>query len=156
MKTNHIKQRHSEIFRHLPKNSLVLAESQTSKTRNNDVKYPFRQHSNTIYLTNCYEANTFWAISSNSFDMACKPKDPITAAWIGEWTCPQQALDVYGVNCALPINEWPKHLVKLLKTTDIVWLSNAPQSETMLLKIKQQNQKMVFIPSTHLEHQLVH
>lgn len=144
MQALHIKQRHKDIFQHLPNNSLILTESRPNIVRNNDVNYAFRQYSNTIYLTNCYEPNTFWAISNSSFDMACEPANPIKSTWIGSWTCPLQAKSVYGVDCALPINEWHNHLIKLLAKTDVVWLSDAPKSESILIKIKETHPNLNF------------
>ena len=148
MQTNHLKQRYKKIFANLPDKSLILIESNSTFTRNNDVNYPYRQYSNTIYLTNCLEPNTFTAIFNLNGEikkhMACHNFNPTKAQWEGGWTYPEKANEVYGTDYATSIEEWPKHLINILSQVAIVWLSNAPISETILRKIKKENKHLKF------------
>ena len=133
-----LKDRANKLLDNLPENSVVLLESSPEKVRNNDVNYPFRQNSNVLFLTDCNEKDNFWAIERYSgklrVHMACKPEDKKLEQWVGSWVNPNNAVDLYGVDEVVSIDNWPNYLKKLLLNFDHLWLdfSNFSRHEKIL------------------------
>jgi Xaa-Pro aminopeptidase len=121
-----LKDRANKLLDNLPENSIVLLESSPEKVRNNDVNYPFRQNSNVLFLTDCNEKDNFWAIERGSgklrIHMACKPEDKKLEQWVGSWVNPNNAIDLYGVDEVVSVENWPDYLKKLLLKFDCLWL----------------------------------
>ena len=117
-----LKDRANKLLDNLPENSIVLLESSPEKVRNNDVNYPFRQNSNVLFLTDCNEKDNFWAIERGSgklrIHMACKPEDKKLEQWVGSWVNPNNAIDLYGVDEVVSVENWPDYLKKLLLKFD--------------------------------------
>jgi Xaa-Pro aminopeptidase len=140
-----LKKRLNKLFAILPENSIILLESGPEKIRNNDVHYPYRQDSNTLFLTDCHEPNNFWAIEKSSgklkVHMACKPEDKKLEQWIGAWVTPNNAVALYGVDEAIDINKWQSYLKELLQKFNHLWVdfSNFGRHSKLLLEIKNKN-----------------
>ena len=126
-----LRSRNADLLKSLPKNSVVLLESAPELIRNGDAYYPYRQSSNTLYLTDCDEANVLWAMKLNEdkieIHMVCQPENPKLSAWVGKWTTPENAKNKYDIDFAVSIECWHDWLLKILPGVKHVWLdfSNA-------------------------------
>lgn len=79
-------QRRHQLMQQLPAHSMVLVSSGRATLRNRDVDYPFRAHSDFLYLTGFEEADATLVLIKHKEVTSClflPPKDPDKETWEG-------------------------------------------------------------------------
>ena len=76
--------------------------------RNRDNFFPFRAHSDFVYMTGFPEPDAWWLMrvepDGNTRDViACRPRDPDREIWDGVRVGPEKAADRYGFDTAMNI-----------------------------------------------------
>lgn len=86
------------------------------------IPYLFRQHSDFLYMTGCQEPDSCLVLSAaDSPSQHCvtlflRDKDPHAEKWDGPRTNPEDAVDLFGVDQALPMCELQNYLQVYMKT----------------------------------------
>lgn len=108
------------LSRMAPDCVLVLPAAQLT-TRSRDTEYAFRQHSDFWYLTGFNEPDSWLLLSNHSRyagdyrGMVCQAKDPVAEIWQGRRLGPEQALEVFGLDEAYPVDELQDVLLEWLE-----------------------------------------
>ncbi len=98
--------RRERLIQHLPDNAVVIIRTGELAIRNNDCNYKFRPNSTFFYLTGFPEPRAYVLINSNGDTLlVALPKDPEKEVWEGfRYGC-DCAINKFGVNNAITINE---------------------------------------------------
>ena len=95
--------------------------------RNLDVDYPFRQHSDMLYMTGFSEPEAVLVLipgrEHGESILFCQARDENIERWTGEITGPERARQLYGVDDAFPINDIDEILPGLLENQRRVYHS---------------------------------
>ena len=105
MKTNQL----NEILNHIENDEAILISSGIVTQRNHDVDYPFRPQSQFQYICTLQENNCILAIekiaNKPQVTLLKKDNDPVKARWTGERLSIKNALNLPGIDHALPLTE---------------------------------------------------
>lgn len=98
-------QRRQQLLAQLPANSVLLLAANAELTRSRDTEFPFRQHSDLLYLTGFAEPDSYLLLSKNLDGstaelLLCRLKDPLAEVWQGRRYGPQAATEVFGIPAA--------------------------------------------------------
>ncbi|TDP01106.1 aminopeptidase P N-terminal domain-containing protein [Marinomonas balearica] len=98
--------RRQTLMSSLPDNTLLIVRTGSLCTRNNDCDYEFRPHSSFYYLTGFPEPEAYLIIdSSGEATLATLPKDPEKEQWDGFRYGVQGAIESFGVENAIELDE---------------------------------------------------
>jgi Xaa-Pro aminopeptidase len=115
--------RRHRLLTMLPANSVVIIAAASVKQRNHDVYYPFRQDSNFYYLTGLEEAKAICLLSNcqnqHHYTLFYPEYGSKERIWEGKVFNAAMA-QAYGADVALPLQQWPEHLSKLLPKQQII------------------------------------
>ena len=89
-------------------NTIAIVPGANLVTRNSDVEYRFRQHSDFHYLTGFDEPEAVLVLvpgrEHGESLLFCREKDPVAERWHGQIIGPEQALECYGLDDAFPFS----------------------------------------------------
>ncbi|MAZ43751.1 MAG: Xaa-Pro aminopeptidase [Legionellales bacterium] len=121
-------QRQDKVFAQLPENSIAIVLGAKEQTRNRDVHYPFRQHSDLLYLLGFSEPDAALVFIKNTTGSVlwffCREKDPLKEQWDGRRLGPEAAVDALGVDEAFSFNLFSEKVEALSASADQVFLTD--------------------------------
>jgi Xaa-Pro aminopeptidase len=114
--------RRRRLMRAMGKNSIAILPTAVISTRNNDVEYPFRHHSDFYYLTGFEEPRAVMVLipgrAEGEFILFCRERDPQMELWNGRRAGLEGAREIYGADVAYPIEALDEYLPALLENRD--------------------------------------
>lgn len=117
-------ERRAELLEQLPDNSVALLPANAELIRNNDAEYPFRQHSNFLYLTGFNEPDALLVMrkqgNSNESILFVRPRDPGAEIWTGYRAGPEGAVQQYGFDQAFSVDEIASKLPELIDGAEFI------------------------------------
>lgn len=157
-------------FRHkllaqLPDNCVALIASGTESLRNNDVDFPFRAHSDFLYLTGLNEPDCVLVLQKlagkTMETLFLRVKDPEMETWEGRRLGVEAAPTALGLNQAFAIGELDSKMPEILSGIEQVFFSFsnldfwAPKVTPWLKNMKAQIRKGVATPSNLADLDLI-
>ena len=98
--------------------SVVIVRSAPHRIRNNDVRYPYRQDSDFLYLSGFSEPEAMIVLLPGGKDgrsiLFCNERDAHREMWDGLMTGTEGAVEDFGFDEAFPISEAAEHLPRML------------------------------------------
>ncbi len=119
--------------------SVIIVRAATPKIRNNDANYPYRQHSDFLYLSGFSEPDAMMVLlpqdDGGRSILFCRERDPHREMWDGVMAGTEGAVEQYGFDEAFPINEMEKLLPRLLHGSERVYydLGKDPDFDQLLI-----------------------
>ncbi|WP_119395965.1 Xaa-Pro aminopeptidase [Salinibius halmophilus] len=117
-------ERRAELLEQLPDNTIAVLPANPELIRNNDAEYPFRQHSNFLYLTGFNEPDALMVLrkqgNSSESILFVRPKDPAAEIWTGFRAGTEGATQAYGFDRAFTIDQIDAELPKLMDGAEFV------------------------------------
>lgn len=99
--------------------ALIILRAAPERIRNSDVLYPFRQHSDFLYLCGFREPDAMLVLLAEEKKgrsiLFCRERDPKKEMWDGAMVGTERAVADYGVDQALPIEKADETLRELLR-----------------------------------------
>src|SRR5699024_11198194 len=113
------KRRRRALMRMMGKGTIAIVPSATTRLRNRDVAYPFRQDSDFWYLTGFDEPDAVAVLipgrKAGEFVLFCRDRDPARETWDGLRAGPQGAMRDFGADDAFPIDDLDEILPGLIE-----------------------------------------
>lgn len=98
--------------------SVVIVRSAPHRIRNNDVRYPYRQDSDFLYLSGFSEPEAMIVLLPGGKDghavLFCNERDSHREMWDGLMAGTEGAVEDFGFDEAFPISESAEHLPRML------------------------------------------
>ncbi|MCS6915070.1 MAG: aminopeptidase P N-terminal domain-containing protein [Myxococcales bacterium] len=131
--------RRERFLRALPERACAIIGGAAEMRRNGDVHYPFRQHSDLLYLTGFPEPDALAVFTpgrERRFTLLVRPRDAEQERWTGRRVGVEGAVERYGADQAFPITEAPQRLHELLDGCDEVFLhpGDNPELDALVLR----------------------
>lgn len=118
-------QRRKRLMAQLGPDSVVILPGATEQARNNDVDFPFRQHSDFLYLTGFIEPDALMVLVPGRPDgeylMFCRPRDRDMEIWNGYRMGPEGVVTHLLVDEAYPNDAMDEQLPALLADKNVVY-----------------------------------
>ena len=106
---------------------VAIVRSLPERLRNGDAFFPFRQHSDLIYLTGFVEPDTTLVLrpgaETERVIMFVRPRDPEMETWDGRRAGLEGAKATYGADAAYPIAELPAKISELIANCEDLYFS---------------------------------
>ncbi len=157
MKPAEFKRRRSQLMKMMGRNTIAILPSATEIVRNQDVHFPFRQHSDFLYLTGFKEPDSVLVLvpgrKHGEYILFCREKDPEQETWNGRRAGQEGAIEHYGADDSFPIDDIDDILPGLLEGKDSIYytIGNYPDFDKRLIgwinHIKAQARSGVHVPS---------
>jgi len=107
------------LLRMMPADSIAILPAARERLRNRDVHYPFRQHSDFLYLTGFPEPDAVAVLApgrkQGQYILFCRERDPKKEVWEGRRAGPEGAVEHFGADDAYPIADMDEILPGLLE-----------------------------------------
>jgi Xaa-Pro aminopeptidase len=121
------------------KNHLVVIPSATKKYISASIPYVFRQNSDFLYLSGCLEQDSVLVLdiseSSSKSVMFMRPKDKNAELWDGVRTGPDNAIELFGLDQAFPVNNFQSYVERFKNHPgSIVWYDEKSSDQKSLLQ----------------------
>jgi len=114
--------RRDALMKSLGPDAVAVVRSLPERLRNGDSFFPFRQHSDIVYLTGFVEPDTTIVLrpgaETERFVMFVRPRDPEMEVWDGKRAGLEGAKDRYGADAAYPASELRSRLSDLIANHD--------------------------------------
>jgi Xaa-Pro aminopeptidase len=114
--------RRDAVMQAIGPNGVLVVRSLPERLRNGDAMFPFRQHSDLVYLTGFVEPNTTLVLrpgaDSERVVMFVRPRDPEMETWDGRRAGLEGAKERYGADAAYPTTDLPQKLWDLIANRD--------------------------------------
>ncbi|MGD2006131.1 MAG: aminopeptidase P N-terminal domain-containing protein [Pseudomonadales bacterium] len=107
------RERREAVQSQLQNNEVALLIGAQEQLRNRDVEQAFRQSSDMLYLTGFAEPDAALVLTSEQAILAVRPKDPDMEVWTGFRYGPEGAVDAFGVDRAVLIDDLDELLIEL-------------------------------------------
>ncbi|CRK89593.1 CLUMA_CG003262, isoform A [Clunio marinus] len=122
------------------KNHLIVIPSGTKKFISASIPYVFRQNSDFLYLTGCLEQDSLLVLEINEKStksvLFLRPKDKNAELWDGTRTGPDNAIELFGVDQAFPINGFQDFVEKFKKqSATMIWYDEKNSDQKNLSQI---------------------
>ncbi len=118
--------RRQRLRERLPAGSAAILASPSQRQRNADIDYPYRAHSNVVYLTGFEEPETIALLlpaeHPTTFVLFVPPRDPEMELWTGRRHGVDGACERFGADVAHPIGELEDKLKEYLEKVDALYL----------------------------------
>jgi len=118
IKTKEYKKRRCRLMEMVGDESVVIVRAATHRIRNNDVRYPYRQDSDFLYLSGFSEPEAMIVLLPDDKDgrsiLFCNERDPHREMWDGLMTGTDGAVGIFGFDESYPISETARHLPDML------------------------------------------
>lgn len=125
--------RRARLMRDMEENSIAILPSATTKRRNRDVNYIFRQDSDFLYLTGFEEPDAVAVLipgrEHGEFLLFCRERDPEKEIWDGCMAGPEGACKKFGADDAFPIACIDDILPGLIEGRDRVYYAMGGDAE---------------------------
>jgi Xaa-Pro aminopeptidase len=109
MKQTEFKRRRKQLMAHIGKDNIAIISSATTRMRNRDVDYPFRQDSDFYYLTGFNEPNALAVFipgrKQGQYILFCREYNVQKALWEGAHAGLEGATEHYGADDSFPIDD---------------------------------------------------
>ena len=119
--------RRSELMAMMGCEGIAIVNGAHLMQRNSDVDFPFRQHSDMLYLSGFPEPEAVLVLipgrEHGETILFCQERDEESERWTGEITGPERARQLYGVDDAFPFNDIDEILPGLLENRQRVYYS---------------------------------
>jgi Xaa-Pro aminopeptidase len=119
-----IKRRH-RLMEMTGDESVVIVRAAVHKVRNNDVRYPYRQDSDFLYLSGFSEPEAMIVLLPQGKEgrsiIFCRERDPHREMWDGLMAGTEGAVNQFGFDEAFPISEIEKRLPRMLHGRERVY-----------------------------------
>ena len=123
--------RRRKLAQQMPKGSVAVLAGAVEQPRNSDVTYPFRQHSDLLYLTGFNEPEAWLLLTAEGEShVFCRPRDRALEIWHGRRLGPQGVVLELGIDAAYPLADLAEQMPKLLAGRSTV-LCHLGQDETV-------------------------
>ncbi|MSS75819.1 MAG: Xaa-Pro aminopeptidase [Methyloglobulus sp.] len=164
MKQSEFKKRRKQLMQRIGKGSIALLGSSSTKIRNRDVHYPYRQDSDFYYLTGFSEPDALAVFipgrEQGEYLLFCREFDAVKALWEGAHAGLEGATGHYQADDAFPIDDLDDILPGLLENKHKVFypMGRDPDLDHHLLDwinhIKSQSRSGLVAPGelVSLEH----
>ncbi len=117
--------RRKQLMRMAGENSIVILLAAPACIRNNDVHYPYRQHSDLLYLTGFREPEAMLVLiaqeNGGESILFCRSQDPEREMWDGAMVGLDAAVSEYGMDHAFDFSEVEQRLPDLLHDQDRIY-----------------------------------
>ncbi len=117
--------------------AVAVVRSLPERLRNGDSHYPFRQHSDVLYLTGFAEPDTTVILrpgaATDRVVMFVRPRDPAMEVWDGRRAGVEGATRDYGADVAYPASELATRLPELICNVDELHYAIGLDEDTDLL-----------------------
>ena len=120
------KQRQQKLLNQLDDGALVIIATNPEQTRNSDVCYPFRPHSDFWYLTGFTEPESVAVFTKNYYTIFLRENNSEREIWEGERLGLDAAPRALKANKAYPIGALKTHLLPLIKSATTVYYDFKP------------------------------
>ncbi|MDJ0777795.1 MAG: Xaa-Pro aminopeptidase [Gammaproteobacteria bacterium] len=157
MKPAEFKRRRSQLMKMMGRNTIAILPSASEIIRNQDVHFPFRQHSDFLYLTGFKEPDAVLVLvpgrKHGEYILFCREKDPEQETWNGRRAGQEGAIETYGADDSFPIDDIDDILPGMLEGKDSIYytIGNYPDFDKRLIgwinHIKAQARSGVHVPS---------
>lgn len=106
---------------------VAIVRSLPERLRNGDAFFPFRQHSDLVYLTGFLEPDTTLILRPSAQTerviMFVRPRDPEMETWDGRRAGVEGATATYGADAAYPAAELPAKISELIANCEDLYFS---------------------------------
>ncbi len=139
--------------------SVAIIPAATTKVRNLDSEYPYRQDSDFLYLTGFNEPEAILVLIPNRKEgetiLFCRPKDSVAEQWEGSRLGPEDAVTHLKIDQAFAINDFHQQVIALLDGTDYLFYGFGNQKRldhqiTDAIKFLKRNERHGKIAPTHI------
>ncbi len=166
MKQIEFKKRRKQLMQQVGKGNIALIASASSRTRNRDVEYPFRQDSDFYYLTGFNEAESLAVFipgrEQGEYILFCREFDEQKALWEGAHAGLEGATKHYEADDSFPIDDLDDILPGMLENKNKVFYPMGRDSDLdhrlleWINNIRKQSRNGVVAPGelVSLEHVL--
>lgn len=122
-------QRRRHLAQLMPTNSVAVLAGALEQSRNSDVTYSFRQHSDFLYLTGFTEPDAWLVLTAEGESQVfCRPRDRTLEIWHGRRLGAEGVVRELGIDAAYSLADLAEQMPKLLANRTQV-LSHLGQSE---------------------------
>ncbi|MGB7451197.1 MAG: aminopeptidase P N-terminal domain-containing protein [Lysobacterales bacterium] len=139
IKTKEYIKRRQRLMEMVGDESVVIVRAAVHKIRNNDVRYPYRQDSDFMYLSGFSEPEAMIVLlpqaKSGRSILFCRERDPHREMWDGLMTGTNGAVEQFGFDKAFPISEIAERLPPMLHGRERVYydLGKDPDFDQLLI-----------------------
>lgn len=137
--TQEYKTRREEIARRLGSDSALLLVAPPLATRSRDTHYPYRAHSDILYLSGFTEPGSALLITpghdAGEFVLFTRKRDPAKEQWDGLRAGVEGAVDDFGADTAYPIDELEEHLSKHLSGRHNLYYELGQKTDALVLRV---------------------
>jgi Xaa-Pro aminopeptidase len=117
--------RRRQLMRMAGEDSIIILQAAPSRTRNNDVYYPYRQDSDFLYLTGFREHDAMLVMVPDEKDgkciLFCRERDPEREMWDGRMVGLEAAVAEYGMDEAFEFKEVETRLRDMLRDRERIF-----------------------------------
>ncbi len=117
--------RRKQLMRMMGSDSIAILPTNIEQPRNRDVEFPFRPHSDFVYLTGFPEPEAVLVLlpgrKHGEFILFCRDRDKKMEIWNGRRAGPEGAIEKYGADDAFPIADMDDILPGLLENRERVF-----------------------------------
>jgi Xaa-Pro aminopeptidase len=125
IKQKEFERRRIQLARMTGEGSVVIVRAAPERIRNNDVHYPYRQHSDFLYLTGFREPGAMLVLLPEGKAcrsvMFCRERDPTREMWDGPMAGVEGAVEQYGMDEAHGADQVGKRMPELLKGNERIY-----------------------------------
>lgn len=125
--------RREEFFKQMLPNSIAILAASPACTRNNGVVFPYRQHSDMLYLTGFAEQDSVAVFEKtdlgNRFVLFCLEHDPKIEQWIGSRSGQKDAIKNFQADKAHSIDELDQYMPEMLQNKQCVYYAYGRDAE---------------------------
>lgn len=125
MKRTEFKRRRNQLMEHIGAGNIAIIGSASTRTRNRDVDYPFRQDSDFYYLTGFNEPDALAVFlpgrKQGEYILFCREYDEKKALWEGAHAGLEGATGDYGADDSFPIDDLDDILPGMLENKEKVF-----------------------------------
>jgi len=133
MKQSEFKKRRKQLLQQIGKNNIALIGSASTRTRNRDVDYPFRQDSDFYYLTGFNEPDSLAVFipgrEQGEYILFCREFDEKKALWEGAHAGLEGATTHFEADDSFPIDDLDEILPGMLENKHKVFYPMGKDSE---------------------------
>ena len=112
IKPSEYQRRRKQLMRSAGEGAVLIIPAAPERTRNSDVLYPYRQHSDFLYLTGFREPSAMLVLLPEARGgkavLFCRERDAKREMWDGPMAGIEGAVNDYGMDEAYPVEgPWP-------------------------------------------------
>ena len=133
MKQSEFEQRRRLLMEEVGNGNIAVIASASTKIRNRDVEFPFRQDSDFYYLTGFSEPDAVAVFipgrEQGEYIIFCREFDPQKALWEGKHAGLEGVIDDYSADDAFPIDDLEEILPGMLENKEVVYYPMGKDSD---------------------------